>query len=74
MLIYSLDKSFNPLPAYPYNWSPLLVIGWFALGVVILGVLKLRGGEDWLRKPGQITSERPETVAEAAHRPGALGA
>jgi amino acid transporter len=74
VLLYSLDKSFNPLPAYPGNWAPWLVIGWFALGVVILGVLKLRGGEDWLQKAGQITSERPETVAEAAHRPGALGA
>jgi amino acid transporter len=74
VLIYSLDKSFNPLPAYPGNWAPWLVLAWFALGVVILGVLKLRGGEDWLQKAGQITSERPETAAEQAHRPGALGA
>ena len=35
---------------------------------------RARGGEDWLQKAGQITAERPETVAEAAHRPGALGA
>jgi amino acid transporter len=74
VLIYSLDKSFNPLPAYPGNWAPWLVLAWFALGVVILGVLKARGGEDWLEKAGQITSERPETAVEAAHRPGALGA
>ena len=74
VLLYSLDKSFNPLPAYPGNWAPWLVIAWFLGGVAILLVLKARGGEDWLQKAGQITAERPETVAEAAHRPGALGA
>ena len=74
VLLYSLDKSFNPLPAYPGNWAPWLVIAWFLAGVAILLVLRARGGEDWLQKAGQITSERPETVSEAAHRPGALGA
>ena len=74
VLLYSLDKSFNPLPAYPGNWAPWLVIAWFLAGVAILLVLKVRGGEDWLQKAGQITAERPETVAEEAHRPGALGA
>jgi amino acid transporter len=74
VLLYSLDKSFNPLPAYPGNWAPWLVIAWFLAGVAILLVLKARGGEDWLQKAGQITAERPETVAEEAHRPGALGA
>ena len=74
VLLYSLDKSFNPLPAYPGNWAPWLVIAWFVLGVAILLVLKVRGGEDWLQKAGQITAERPETASEEAHRPGALGA
>ena len=32
VLLYSLDKSFNPLPAYPGNWAPWLVIGWFVAG------------------------------------------
>jgi amino acid transporter len=74
VLVYSLDKSFRPLPAYPGNWAPKLVAIWFVIGVVILVVLKVRGGEDWLEKAGQITSERPESAEEAAHRPGALGA
>jgi amino acid transporter len=74
VLIYSVYKGFYPWLPYPYNWSVAIAIGWLVLGVIALVLLISRGGEDWLTKAGQIASERPETPAEAAHRPGALGA
>ena len=64
VLIYSLDKSFNPLPAYPGNWAPWLVIAWFALGVVILGVLKVA------RWGGLAGEGRPDHVRAAGDRRG----
>ena len=62
VLIYSLVKSFSPFPASPNNWSPVLVGGWMALGVVILIVLKLRGNEGWLEKAGEIIDDRTVTA------------
>jgi amino acid transporter len=69
ILLYSLYKSFDPFPAHPYNWSPFIVGAWLVLGIVILGVLKLRGNEDWLAKAGSVIEERPETAEELRHRP-----
>ena len=70
VLIYSLVKSFSPFPASPYNWSPVIVGAWMLLGAGVLVVLKVRGGETWLQKAGEIidshtvTAEGPETIAE----------
>lgn len=71
LLIYSLYKSFSPFPAHPYNWSPLIVGVWLAVGLVILGVLKWRGSEEWLTKASLVAEERPETAVEREHRPAA---
>ena len=29
-------KAFNPLPVYPYNWSPFIVIGWLIVGIGVI--------------------------------------
>ena len=71
LLIYSLYKSFSPFPAHPYNWSPFIVAAWLIIGLVILGVLRARGDEQWLAKAGAAISERPETAEELQHRPPA---
>jgi amino acid transporter len=65
VLIYSLVKSFSPFPASPNNWSPFIVGAWMLLGVVVLVVLKLRGGETWLHKAGEIVDDRTETAVGA---------
>ncbi len=61
----SLVKSFSPFPASPNNWSPLIVGAWMLLGVAVLVILKLRGGETWLSKAGEIVDDRTETAAGA---------
>jgi hypothetical protein len=68
VLLYSLVKSFSPFPDPPYNLAPFIIGGWLVIGIVILGVLKLRGKESWLAKAGQIVAERPETEDELAQR------
>jgi amino acid transporter len=65
VLIYSLIKSFSPFPASPNNWSPFIVGIWMLIGVAILAILKLRGGETWLHKAGEIVDDRTETAAGA---------
>jgi amino acid transporter len=67
VLGYSLVKSFSPFPASPYNWSPAIVGGWLLLGVLVLVVMKARGGEKWLDRAGEIVGERPETRDELEH-------
>lgn len=71
VLLYSLYKSFKPFPVHPYNWSPFIVGAWLIIGIVILGVLRARGDEQWLSKAGAAISERPETAEELQHRPAA---
>jgi len=70
VLIYSLIKSFSPFPASPNNWSPFIVGAWMLVGVVILVVLKLRGGETWLAKAGEIIDDRTETAVGAEEMRG----
>jgi amino acid transporter len=72
ILLYSVYKSFVPLPASPYNWSPVIVAVWLLIGIGILVVMRYRGNEDWLTKASEIVDERPETEDELHHRP-ALG-
>ena len=67
LLIYSLIKSFSPFPASPNNWSPFIVVAWMLLGVAVLVILKVRGGETWLQKAGEIIDSHTVT-AEGAER------
>jgi amino acid transporter len=67
ILLYSVYASFNPLPAYPYNWTPVVTGAWLVLGIVVLFVMNSRGDTSWLQKAGDIVEERRETADEAAH-------
>jgi amino acid transporter len=58
---------FSPRNAFDY--SPLIVMIWTVIGLVILFVASRTGREDWLRRAGESVQLRPETAAEAAHRP-----
>ena len=58
---------FSPKNAFDY--SPLIVIIWFAVGVVVLFVASRTGKEEWLFKAGESAHLRAETATEAAHRP-----
>ena len=60
ILLYSVYASFNPLPAAPYNLTPVVVGVWLLLGIAVLVVLSVRGGQDWLQKAGEIVEERRE--------------
>jgi amino acid transporter len=76
ILIYSLVKSFSPFPASPDNWSPVIVGAWMLVGVGVLVILKVRGGETWLQKAGEIidshtvTAEGAETIADTGDANG----
>jgi amino acid transporter len=65
ILLYSLYVSFiQTPPPPPNNWSPLAVVVWLALGLVILVWMKMTGNEAWLSKAGDIIAEHEETAAE----------
>ena len=66
ILIYSVYASFNPLPAYPYNLTPVVVGVWLVLGIAILVVTRLRSDESWLSRAAEIVEERRETQEERA--------
>ena len=69
-VFYENVASLHPFsPDTYFDYSPLMVIIWTAVGIGILVVMKLRGREEWLFKAGEAAHERPETAAEAAHRP-----
>ncbi|TME04504.1 MAG: APC family permease, partial [Chloroflexi bacterium] len=42
ILLYSVYASFNPLPAAPYNLTPVVVGVWLLLGIAVLVVLSVR--------------------------------
>jgi hypothetical protein len=46
-----------------------MVIIWTVLGIGVLVAMRALGREAWLFKAGEAAHERPETAAEAAHRP-----
>jgi amino acid transporter len=68
VLIYSVYKAFYPLPVYPYNWSPFIVIAWLIAGIGVILLMNNRGNKDWLTKAGAIIEERKETPDELAHQ------
>lgn len=68
ILLYSLYKSFSPLPASPYKWSPEIVAGWFLIGVGILVMLRRRG-PDWFDSARDIADEDLEMSTGAVSVP-----
>jgi amino acid transporter len=67
ILLYSVYASFNPLPAYPYNLTPVVVGAWLVIGIAVMLALGMRGDSSWLQKAGEIVEERRETPEELAH-------
>lgn len=58
VLLYACYRGFfDPFPDAPYNLGPLIVGGWFVIGVVLLLFLRSRGNEEWLVKAGQSIAE-----------------
>jgi amino acid transporter len=60
--------SLNPWPKPPIAYTPLVVLAWLALGIVVLFAMKLTGHADWLTKAGDAIEEREETPEEAEQR------
>ncbi len=56
-LIYAVYKSFQPAPASPYKWSPVVDGVWLLIGVAILVAMRARGREDWLRTAGATLAD-----------------
>ena len=56
-LIYAVYKSFQPAPASPYKWSPVIDGVWLLIGVAILLAMRARGREDWLARAGASLAE-----------------
>ena len=69
ILVWSVRAAFTPFPTGLNGWSPIVVIIWLVLGVVILAWMKASGNDSWLAKAGEIIVEHEETAAEkqAAH-------
>jgi amino acid transporter len=63
-LIWVGVKSLSPAPSYPNNWAFPLVVAWFVIGLVVLGVMSARGREAFLLKAGQEVHERVERSEE----------
>ena len=57
LLVYVMDKSIWPIPAYPYNVPLILSIIWVVLGVVFVAVVRGRNGGD-LSKASSLFSSK----------------
>lgn len=64
ILLYSVYASFNPFPDPPNNWSPLVVVVWLLLGLLVMGWMRMTGKEAWLTRAGEIMGEHEETADE----------
>jgi amino acid transporter len=58
---------FSPRNAFDY--SPLIVIIWAAVGLLILIFARQSGNDGWMLRAGESIELRAETAAEAANRP-----
>jgi amino acid transporter len=56
-LAYLLYKSFNPFPASPYKYAPLIIGGWVLIGVGVLWYMASTGREEWLLKAGASVAD-----------------
>ena len=55
-------NSVVPMPAPPVDNAPYIFVAYAALGLVMLGIMRLRGQERWLEKATMAVAE-PEAVA-----------
>jgi amino acid transporter len=65
---YSL-QGLDPNATFPSNlffWAPWFVLAWLGIGVVVLAIARLRGGETWLLKAGEVAYERPANPEDLA--------
>jgi amino acid transporter len=56
-LLYAAIQSFNPPPAAPYSYAPLIDGAWLLIGVAVLLVMRARRREDWLKTAGATLAE-----------------
>ena len=61
--------SLNPLPPWPIKLAPIVVVGWLALGIVVLVAMIALGREALLAHAKDAVEERIETPEEHAARP-----
>ena len=57
--------SILPLPEPPTRWAPFIVLGWLALGALLLVVMRLTGREEWILEAGRTVFERKEQESSA---------
>jgi amino acid transporter len=69
-IVYLVYKTFNPYPAFPYNWALPVTGVWLAVGIGVLVIMSRRGKEDWLIKASDSVSEMPIEAAGLAARAG----
>ena len=69
-VFYESVKTLHPFnPKNAFDYSPLIVIIWTVVGLVIVLVASRTGKEAWLHKAGESVKLREETAQELAHRP-----
>lgn len=68
-LVLVVYYSVNPLPAYPINLAPFIVIGWIVLGAAILTWMVRSGRASLLAHAKDAVLERIETPEEHAAKP-----
>jgi amino acid transporter len=56
-LAYATVKSFQPFPASPYKFAPLIDGLWLAAGVAVLLYMRARRREDWILTAGRALGE-----------------
>jgi amino acid transporter len=56
-LAYLLYKSFDPWPASPYGYAPIIIGIWLAIGVGVLFVMQATGREDWVLRAGASVAD-----------------
>ena len=69
MFLFPIYFSIFPVPNFPDNIPPYLVVGWLVLGAVLLGRIVRRSPER-LQAVGLITSETPDQVEAHPGIPG----
>jgi amino acid transporter len=60
--------SLNPLPAWPIELAPLVVVVWLGVGIVVLVAMVLSGNESRLAHAKDAAADRVETPEERAAR------
>jgi amino acid transporter len=69
-LAFVIYYSLNPLPLWPIDLAPLVVVCWFGLGLVLLTAIILGGKESLLAHAKDAAPDRLETAEEHAARLG----